>query len=500
MNAFWTSVVSSPWCLTSLLLLTGWVFANQSVLAFRRGLSSARDLAHRATPQNPWVFFRRGFRQGQMRRIVVWGALTVCAGVAAHLGAQAGSPWKMRIHRSLEWIAFVLALMGLFASACYVFAPRCSTPWTLAALASATAVFAYLVLFIWVAVTFPKPWHWVSFLPDPPKPGATPPVSSIWNLQFWRPLLPFYTLVLAIMALVGTRSWVRAQGERWFRFESDETASRQGFLFRMNRKAWVGGALLLGVVCIPAVRGAYHTVKQHRAAKWASGMGEMVNFDLNHMKNARVPTPAWFRKSIGDAWFHNVQALAFETKGIVEDDLDRLAGFRHAKELILHDLKITEAGGKSLARLRYLSSLWLEDSTISEGGLSELQRLPCLKRLTLARTPVTKAGLRAIANLQSLEELNLEDTQLTDEGLQALGGSPNLCKLSLYGEPVTDAALDALLELPNLKEFSFMNAQITPEGQEDFERKLRSLGRNIEISEMYKHNNYLSYVMVICYK
>jgi hypothetical protein len=221
--------------------------------ALQAGLASARDPAHRATLLSAWTFFQRTYRRktrwwrvawlGGAAAYVIWRVLSlksmyysidwhlsphVIAGrdlTKQLLDPMAWAEWPSWVFRTLhalsEFPASLFGLSFLFVAACYLWAPRCSSKFTLLPLALATALTLYAPVLFAVHVFLPPNLCHIEFV--------SPPRSIVTRIDidpsFRGPKLFFSSLhPLLALPLCWYAYWVvvrlcRRQGDKWFRFE-----------------------------------------------------------------------------------------------------------------------------------------------------------------------------------------------------------------------------------------------------------------------------------------
>jgi hypothetical protein len=78
-----------------------------------------------------------------------------------------------------------------------------------------------------------------------------------------------------------------------------------------------------------------------------------------------------------------------------------------------------------------LENLMLYDIRITDAGLQNLKGLTNLRQLTIGHTGITDSGLQDLEGLNKLEELYLFEPKVTDSGLMHLIGLTNLRRLVL---------------------------------------------------------------------
>jgi len=112
--------------------------------------------------------------------------------------------------------------------------------------------------------------------------------------------------------------------------------------------------------------------------------------------------------------------------------------------------RLTDVGGRHLARLPGLTYLDLSGTAVTDRGLDVLRHLPALQDLSLAMTAVTDQGMPHLAHCHALRRVNLSWTATGDRAILALAGKPQLSELS-SGVGVSDAGIPLLHDLPVFK-------------------------------------------------
>jgi hypothetical protein len=187
------------------------VFVFPMVRGFRRGLDSARDPAHRATPASPWMFWWRGFWSSTRW----WAALWLLLLVGLFLWGVLDSHWRRLdagaiyyANAGLGLVVLCAATALLTAVGCLICAPRFRMLWPsiigVLLITVALGVGCFYVLFEWV------PGSWASInLARPQVSGGHVTLELTW--VFFAGMCG----LIGCAGLVGT--WLR--GRRWFRFE-----------------------------------------------------------------------------------------------------------------------------------------------------------------------------------------------------------------------------------------------------------------------------------------
>lgn len=146
----------------------------------------------------------------------------------------------------------------------------------------------------------------------------------------------------------------------------------------------------------------------------------------------------------------NLGGLRYYNEPVKSDDLLALQkhGADHIEELILEDLKLTDADIEPIANMK-LESLKLNCNPVKD--LHALRDMQSLVILHLDSTQVNATGWQIVANLKKLRELTLNGTQISDADLLKLHTLKNLRLIELSGcENVTPAGISKLKHaLPN---------------------------------------------------
>jgi hypothetical protein len=171
--------------------------------------------------------------------------------------------------------------------------------------------------------------------------------------------------------------------------------------------------------------------------------------------------------------------------GVTDKGLDYLKGMP-LQRLILHGVRVTDAGLAKLKDFDQLQTLNLGCTLVTDAGLDRLRGLKHLRNLTLLSTKVTDAGLEKVKDWPQLESLDLTETEVTNAGLEKLKALPHLESLILNGSHqegnrVTDAGLAHLKGLSQLKVLSLSSEKITDAG-------LANLKGLSQLRELYLQN------------
>jgi len=181
---------------------------------FHTGIACAREEAHRVTPQDSWVFFRRGSRgKGWPATFALFAFAAFGANRAWEL-QEAHGDWQHSLHSGsliLTWGFIVLVTSITIA---YLIAPRVSG--LLALSLTLLAITLGLVIagqygFTWA---LPDEWASVTYAYD-----STNAAGGISSIRASVPTAPYVELALFTVLSLLASAWARQQGPRWFRFE-----------------------------------------------------------------------------------------------------------------------------------------------------------------------------------------------------------------------------------------------------------------------------------------
>ncbi len=162
-------------------------------------------------------------------------------------------------------------------------------------------------------------------------------------------------------------------------------------------------------------------------------------------------------------------------------ELAHLAGLTKLKSLNLSDQRITSAGLAHLAAMRNMETLTLHHTSIT--SLDPIRGLTGLKHLDVIGSPIDDAGLAPAAAFKKMEMLYLAQTKVTDDGLAPLAGLRSLKLLDLSETPVGDAGLRILCGLPSIIHLQLGGTNVTDTGLASVIEKLNGGPcQNLEIS------------------
>lgn len=179
------------------------------------------------------------------------------------------------------------------------------------------------------------------------------------------------------------------------------------------------------------------------------------------------------------AKLRHVKWLDIHVERVAAADVQKLAGLKELKELVLRGVTIDSDACAVLGSLTQLETLTLNESSIDDAGLKKLEGLRALRGLGLGRTAVGDDGLATVAKFTKLQRLSLEDTKVTPRGLRAVEQLKELCGLALPNS-LSDEALSHLQNLVNLshlKYFKIRHGEVTDAG-------LRSLAKLTKLPEL----------------
>ncbi len=140
----------------------------------------------------------------------------------------------------------------------------------------------------------------------------------------------------------------------------------------------------------------------------------------------------------------HVEILSVSVKGIIDDDLPRLADLPKLEHLTLASCDVTGAGFKDPAQPWKLTSLTLNQLPIDDAGSASLPSLSTVEKLTLVNPRITDRALEDIAKMVNLREFNLGEASVTVDGLLKLGELKQLVALNLRQVKVSPTDVDQL--------------------------------------------------------
>jgi len=208
---------------------------------------------------------------------------------------------------------------------------------------------------------------------------------------------------------------------------------------------------------------------------------------LRHLRELRLPGPLWNRnadsgKDLSKMLRFLAPVTTLEKLTFSDHFLDRIrfrdAGLDEISSLTgLRELGLRQAEVKG-SGLRHFSQLQSLDVTLCPlADLSGIAGMRGLRRLWVGDTLVT--DLAPLKGLTSLEEVDLHGTAIGDESMPHLAGLRALRRLDLQGTNVSDAAVSTLEQLSNLETLNLYRTKISNAGLERL-AKLKKL-REIDV-------------------
>lgn len=166
---------------------------------------------------------------------------------------------------------------------------------------------------------------------------------------------------------------------------------------------------------------------------------------------------------------HVIKAM-FNKQAIDDEELPKLAGFKHLKHVNCQHNFGMGKGGPGPRK---------GENPLSGAGWIALKDHP-IEYMRLAGSPFDGDGLRAVAQIRALKTLNVFHTAVTDEDFVALEGHPNLEEVivgPMWDDKITNQTLQHLAKIPNLKRFKVVETFLS---YEDGLEHLAALGDQIE--------------------
>jgi len=206
---------------------------------------------------------------------------------------------------------------------------------------------------------------------------------------------------------------------------------------------------------------------------------------LRHLRELRLPGPLWNRNAdSGKDLSKSMQFLAPVTTlekltfsdhfldriRFRDSGLDAIATLTGLRELAIRQAEVKGSG------LRHFPGLQSLDLTLCPlGDLRPLTGMKSLRRLWAGDTFVN--DLAPLAGLTALEDLDLHGTGVRDDTVVYLGGLPALRRLDLQGTEISDASVETLAKLGNLDTLNLYRTKISNAGLAKLQRlaKLRSI-------------------------
>jgi hypothetical protein len=181
---------------------------------FHAGIACAREEAHRVTPQDSWVFFRRGSRgKGWPATLALFAFAAFGVHRAWELQTAHGD-WTHSLHSASLILTWGFIVLVTSISIAYLIAPRVGG--LLALSLTLLAITLVLVQTGQFALTWALPSEWTTVTYAHTSVNAAGGISSI---RASVPTAPYFELVLFTVFSLAASQWARRQGARWFRFE-----------------------------------------------------------------------------------------------------------------------------------------------------------------------------------------------------------------------------------------------------------------------------------------
>jgi Leucine-rich repeat (LRR) protein len=206
---------------------------------------------------------------------------------------------------------------------------------------------------------------------------------------------------------------------------------------------------------------------------------------LRHLRELRLPGPIWNRNADSGKDLSkllrflspvtSIEKLTFSDHFLDrirfrDSGLDAIASLGGLRELALRQAEVKGPG------LRHFSQLQSLDVTLCP--LADLQGLTGMKRLRLLWAGDTfVSDLTPLAGLTELEDLDLHGTPIGEESITHLAGLRALRRLDLQGTNISDAAVATLEQLSNLETLNLYRTKISNAGLERLSKlsKLRDI-------------------------
>lgn len=204
------------------------------------------------------------------------------------------------------------------------------------------------------------------------------------------------------------------------------------------------GALLL-VVTVASLCLAFW---QSSIAPFQQQKGAIAKLqELGASITTRPANPYWMEKFVGKEDFVRVDAIAFASAPIKNEDLGKLREIEGLRKLIIQYCPITDDGLAQLRGIESLEELTLNNTQISNDALRHIAQIRSLKSLDLRRTSITNEGLVHLARLVELESLILP-RNITADALPMIARLPRLKHLDLSSTPISHEHIPQLASCP----------------------------------------------------
>lgn len=179
-----------------------------------------------------------------------------------------------------------------------------------------------------------------------------------------------------------------------------------------------------------------------------------------------IPLPKGLLQRIKEE--RRLKKLRCGRSGLVDADLDALAGLVELEELRLSGNNLTDVAPPKLLPLQKLKSLSLDVMPLTASGMDVIGQLPNLEVLSMAFTNLSSIESKTLARFTKIRELTLSHTAVDDGAAAACLSCPTLVRLSLTRTKVTDAGMIFLAKLPNLEYLALVDTAVSDEGAKRF--------------------------------
>lgn len=181
---------------------------------FHAGIACAREEAHRVTPQDSWIFFRRGSRGKG------WPATLALFAIAA-FGAhrvwelqQAHGDWQHSLHSASLILTWGFIVLVTSIGVAYLIALRVGGLLALSLTLLAIALVLVQAGQFALSWGLPEEWANVTYAHD-----STKAAGGIASIRASVPTAPYFELALFTVLSLAASHWARAQVPRWFLLE-----------------------------------------------------------------------------------------------------------------------------------------------------------------------------------------------------------------------------------------------------------------------------------------
>jgi hypothetical protein len=151
---------------------------------------------------------------------------------------------------------------------------------------------------------------------------------------------------------------------------------------------------------------------------------------------------------------------------IQDRDLDKLASFRGARELVLAGYPFTDSAFGFLDAWKEVEEITISGAQVSEKLAAKLARFPMLRSVGATRSEKINGDfVRQLSSvLPKLEELRLSQTDVGDQSVNDLLAFKRLSVLDLRGTRLTEQGLARLAALKTLRELDVAETKVTAAG------------------------------------